>query len=111
MLRLALSFPRCHFGGWRLHDAIPEMNLGIERYVRAARLAEEAGSAILFEDQTAVPRSNDSSAEILRAASPRGIHLDPSMLWTSSASADSVSFGAFARLDRDAVSVARYARG
>jgi N-acetyl-S-(2-succino)cysteine monooxygenase len=83
MLRLALFlFPGYHFGAWRLPDAIPEMDLGIEHYVRAAQLAEEGKmDAIFFEDQAAIPRSN----EILRGdtyggASPRGIHLDPMTL-------------------------------
>ena len=41
MLRLALFlFPGYHFGAWRLPDAIPEIDLGIEHYVRAAQLAE-----------------------------------------------------------------------
>jgi FMN-dependent oxidoreductase (nitrilotriacetate monooxygenase family) len=83
MLRLALFlFPGYHFGAWRLPDAIPEMDLGIEHYVRAARLAEEGRmDAIFFEDQAAVPRSNDFlRGDTYGAASPRGIHLDPSML-------------------------------
>jgi N-acetyl-S-(2-succino)cysteine monooxygenase len=83
MLRLALFlFPGYHFGAWRLPDAIPEMDLGIEHYVRAARLAEEGKmDAIFFEDQAAVPRSNDIvRGDTYGAASPRGIHLDPSML-------------------------------
>jgi N-acetyl-S-(2-succino)cysteine monooxygenase len=83
MLRLALFlFPGYHFGAWRLPDAIPEMDLGIEHYVRAARLAEEGRmDAIFFEDQAAVPRSNDIlRGDTYGAASPRGIHLDPSML-------------------------------
>jgi FMN-dependent oxidoreductase (nitrilotriacetate monooxygenase family) len=83
MLRLALFlFPGYHFGAWRLPDAIPEMDLGIEHYIRAARLAEEGRmDAIFFEDQAAVPRSNDIlRGDTYGAASPRGIHLDPSML-------------------------------
>jgi N-acetyl-S-(2-succino)cysteine monooxygenase len=83
MLRLALFlFPGYHFGAWRLPDAIPEMDLGIEHYVRAARLAEEGKmDAIFFEDQAALPRSNDIlRGDTYGAASPRGIHLDPSML-------------------------------
>jgi FMN-dependent oxidoreductase (nitrilotriacetate monooxygenase family) len=83
MLRLALFlFPGYHFGAWRLPDAIPEMDLGIEHYVRAARLAEDGRmDAIFFEDQAAVPRSNDIlRGDTYGAASPRGIHLDPSML-------------------------------
>ncbi len=83
MLRLALFlFPGYHFGAWRLSDAIPEIDLGIEHYVRAARLAEEGKmDAIFFEDQAAVPRSNDIlRGDTYGAASPRGIHLDPSML-------------------------------
>jgi FMN-dependent oxidoreductase (nitrilotriacetate monooxygenase family) len=83
MLRLALFlFPGYHFGAWRLPDAIPEMDLGIEHYVRAARLAEEGRmDAIFFEDQAAVSRSNDIlRGDTYGAASPRAIHLDPSML-------------------------------
>jgi FMN-dependent oxidoreductase (nitrilotriacetate monooxygenase family) len=83
MLRLALFlFPGYHFGAWRLPDAIPEIDLGIEHYVRAARLAEEGKmDAIFFEDQAAVPRSNDIlRGDTYGAASPRGIHLDPSIL-------------------------------
>jgi FMN-dependent oxidoreductase (nitrilotriacetate monooxygenase family) len=83
MLRLALFlFPGYHFGAWRLPDAIPEMDLGIEHYVRAARVAEEGRmDAIFFEDQAAVPRSNDIlRGDTYGAASPRGIHLDPSVL-------------------------------
>jgi len=83
MLRLALFlFPGYHFGAWRLPDAIPEIDLGIEHYERAARLAEDGKmDAIFFEDQAAVPRSNDIlRGDTYGAASPRGIHLDPSML-------------------------------
>ncbi len=83
MLRLALFlFPGYHFGAWRLPDAIPEMDLGIEHYVRAAQLAEEGKmDAIFFEDQAAVPRSNNIlRGDTYGSASPRGIHLDPMML-------------------------------
>lgn len=83
MLRLALFlFPGYHFGAWRLPDAIPEMDLGIEHYVRAAQLAEEGKmDAIFFEDQAAVPRSNEIlMGDTYGGASPRGIHLDPMML-------------------------------
>ncbi len=83
MLRLALFlFPGYHFGAWRLPDAIPEVDLGIEHYVRAAQLAEEGKmDAIFFEDQAAIPRSNNIlKGDTYGAASPRGIHFDPSML-------------------------------
>ena len=83
MLRLALFlFPGYHFGAWRLPDAIPEIDLGIEHYVRAAQIAEEGKmDAIFFEDQAAVPRSNNIlRGDIYGAASPRGIHFDPMML-------------------------------
>jgi N-acetyl-S-(2-succino)cysteine monooxygenase len=83
MLRLALFlFPGYHFGAWRLPDAIPEMDLGIEHYVRAAQLAEEGKmDAIFFEDQAALPRSNDIlKGDTYGCANPRGIHLDPSTL-------------------------------
>jgi N-acetyl-S-(2-succino)cysteine monooxygenase len=83
MLRLALFlFPGYHFGAWRLPDAIPEMDLGIEHYVRAAQLAEEGKmDAIFFEDQAALPRSNDIlKGDTYGSANPRGIHLDPSAL-------------------------------
>ena len=83
MLRLTLFlFPGYHFGAWRLPDAIPEMDLGIEHYVRAAQLAEEGKmDAIFFEDQAAVPRSNNIlRGDTYGGASPRGIHLDPMML-------------------------------
>ena len=47
--------PRVHPGAWRLPDAIPELDVGIEHYVRAAQLAEEATlDAIFFKDQAAV---------------------------------------------------------
>jgi len=83
MLRLALFlFPGYHFGAWRLPDAIPEVDLQIEHYVRAAQLAEEAKlDAIFFEDQAAVPRSNDMlKGDTYGAAHPRAMHLDPMML-------------------------------
>lgn len=58
------------------------MDLGIEHYVRAAQLAEEGKmDAIFFEDQAAVPRSNNTlRGDTYGCASPRGIHLDPMML-------------------------------
>ncbi len=83
MLRLALFlFPGHHLGAWRLPDAIPELDVGIEHYVRAAQLAEEAKlDAIFFEDQAAVPRSNDIlRGDAYGAAHPRAIHFDPMML-------------------------------
>jgi FMN-dependent oxidoreductase (nitrilotriacetate monooxygenase family) len=83
MLRLALFLlPGYHFGAWRLPDAIPEMDLGIAHYVRAAQLAE-AGKmdAIFFEDQAAVPRSNDiMKGDSYGGATPRAIHFDATML-------------------------------
>ncbi|WP_432563622.1 LLM class flavin-dependent oxidoreductase [Kineococcus sp. SYSU DK003] len=82
-LRLALFlFPGYHLGAWRLPDAVPELDLGIEHYVRAAQLAEEAKlDALFFEDQAAVRRSNDIlSGDTYGAANPRSIHFDPSML-------------------------------
>ncbi len=83
MLRLALFlFPGHHLGAWRLPDAIPELDVGIEHYVRAAQLAEEAKlDAIFFEDQAAVPRSNDIlRGDTYGAGHPRAIHFDPMML-------------------------------
>jgi N-acetyl-S-(2-succino)cysteine monooxygenase len=83
MLRLALFlFPGHHLGAWRLPEAIPEFDVGIEHYVRAAQLAEEAKlDAIFFEDQAAVPRSNDIlKGDTYGAAHPRAIHFDPMML-------------------------------
>ncbi|NTJ11554.1 LLM class flavin-dependent oxidoreductase [Rhizobium lusitanum] len=83
MMRLAMFlFPGYHFGAWRLPDAIPEIDLGIEHYVQAAKLAEEGKfDAIFFEDQAAVPRSNNIlKGDTFGSASPRGIHFDPVML-------------------------------
>ena len=83
MLRLALFlFPGNHLGAWRLPEAIPEFDVGIEHYVRAAQLAEEAKlDAIFFEDQAAIPRSNDIlKGNSYGAAHPRAIHFDPMML-------------------------------
>lgn len=83
MLSLALFlFPGHHLGAWRLPDAIPEMDVGIEHYIRAAQLAEEAKlDAIFFEDQAAVPRANDIlRGDTYGAAHPRAIHFDPMMV-------------------------------
>jgi len=83
MLRLALFlFPGYHYGAWRLPDAVPEFDLGIDHYVRAAQLAEAAKlDAIFFEDDTAVPRSNDIlRGDTYGAANPRAMHFDPMML-------------------------------
>ncbi|MCB4770431.1 LLM class flavin-dependent oxidoreductase [Ancylobacter sp. Lp-2] len=83
MMRLALFlFPGQHLGAWRLPDAIPELDVGIEHYVRAAKLAEEARlDAIFFEDQAAIPRANDLlRGDTYGAAHPRAIHFDPMML-------------------------------
>ncbi len=83
MLRLALFlFPGHHLGAWRLPEAIPEFDVGIEHYVRAAQLAEEAKlDAIFFEDQAAIPRANDIlKGDTYGAAHPRAIHFDPMML-------------------------------
>ncbi|UFS59928.1 LLM class flavin-dependent oxidoreductase [Subtercola endophyticus] len=83
MLSLALFlFPGYHLGAWRLPDAVPELDLTIEHYVRAAKLAEEAKlDAIFFEDQAAVRRSNDILAgDTYGAANPRSIHFDPTMV-------------------------------
>lgn len=83
MLSLALFlFPGYHLGAWRLPDAIPELDLDIEHYVRAAQLAEAAKlDAIFFEDQAAVRRSNDIlSGDTYGAANPRSIHFDPTMV-------------------------------
>ncbi len=83
MLRLALFlFPGQHLGAWRLPDAIPELDVGVEHYVRAAQLAEAAKlDAIFFEDQAAVPRSNQIlKGDTYGAAHPRAIHFDPTML-------------------------------
>ncbi|MFT8674968.1 MAG: LLM class flavin-dependent oxidoreductase [Acetobacter sp.] len=83
MLRLALFlFPGQHLGAWRLPDAIPELDLGIDYYIQAAQLAEQAKlDAIFFEDQAAVPRSNNiMKGDIYGAANPRSIHFDPMML-------------------------------
>jgi N-acetyl-S-(2-succino)cysteine monooxygenase len=82
-MRLALFlFPGYHLGAWRLPEAVPEVDLGIEHYVRAAELAEAAKlDAIFFEDQAAVRRSNDILAgDTYGAANPRNIHLDPTMV-------------------------------
>ncbi|WIB76057.1 LLM class flavin-dependent oxidoreductase [Curtobacterium sp. MCPF17_002] len=82
-IHLALFlFPGYHLGAWRLPDAVPELDLGIEHYVRAAELAEEAKlDALFFEDQAAVRRSNDILAgDTYGAANPRSIHFDPTML-------------------------------
>ncbi|SDC21102.1 LLM class flavin-dependent oxidoreductase [Acinetobacter boissieri] len=75
-------FPGFHFGAWRLPDAIPEIDLGIEHYVKSAQLAEEGKmDAIFFEDQAAVPRSNNIlKGDTYGGASPRALHFDPSML-------------------------------
>ena len=83
MLRLALFlFPGQHLGAWRLPEAIPQIDLGIQHYIRAAQLAEQAKmDAIFFEDQAAVPRSNEiSRGDTYGAANPRSIHFDPMML-------------------------------
>ncbi|GAA2230887.1 LLM class flavin-dependent oxidoreductase [Herbiconiux moechotypicola] len=82
-LRLALFlFPGYHLGAWRLPDAVPELDLGIEHYVRAAELAEAAKlDAVFFEDQAAVRRSNDMLAgDRYGVANPRSIHFDPTMV-------------------------------
>jgi FMN-dependent oxidoreductase (nitrilotriacetate monooxygenase family) len=82
-MRLALFlFPGHHLGAWRLPDAIPEFDVGVEHYVRAAQLAEEAKlDAIFFEDQAAIPRANDLlKGDRYGAAHPRAIHFDPMML-------------------------------
>lgn len=82
-LSLALFlFPGYHLGAWRLPDAIPELDLGIEHYVRAAQLAEAAKlDAIFFEDGAAVRRSNDILAgDTYGVANPRSIHFDPTMV-------------------------------
>jgi FMN-dependent oxidoreductase (nitrilotriacetate monooxygenase family) len=83
MMHLAMFlFPGYHFGAWRLPEAIPEVDLGIDHYVRAAQLAEEGKfDAIFFEDQAAVPRSNNIlKGDTYGGASPRAIHFDPTML-------------------------------
>ncbi len=83
MLRLALFlFPGHHLGAWRLPDAIPEFDLGVEHYVRAAQLAEEAKlDAIFFEDQASILRANDLlKGDTYGTAHPRSIHFDPTML-------------------------------
>lgn len=83
MLRLALFlFPGQHLGAWRLPEAIPELDVGVEHYVRAAQMAEAAKmDAIFFEDQAALPRSNDIlKGDTYGAAHPRAIHFDPTML-------------------------------
>ncbi|THU03642.1 LLM class flavin-dependent oxidoreductase [Lampropedia puyangensis] len=83
MMSLALFlFPGQHLGAWRLPDAIPEVDVGIDHYVRAAQLAEAAKlDAIFFEDQAAIPRSNDiMKGDTYGAANPRSIHFDPMML-------------------------------
>lgn len=82
-LRLAMFlFPGYHMGAWRLPDAIAEMNVDIEHYVRAAQLAEEAKlDAIFFEDQATVRRSNEIlEGDTYGAGNPRSIHFDPSMV-------------------------------
>lgn len=82
-LRLALFlFPGYHMGAWRLPDAIPELDVDIRHYVRAAELAEEAKlDAIFFEDQAAVRRSNQIVAgDTYGAANPRSIHFDPTLV-------------------------------
>jgi FMN-dependent oxidoreductase (nitrilotriacetate monooxygenase family) len=83
--QLALAmflFPGYHLGAWRLPDAMPEFDVDIDQYVRAAQLAEGAKlDAIFFEDQAAVRRSQDIlEGDTYGVASPRSIHLDPSML-------------------------------
>jgi len=83
MMRLALFlYPGYHLGAWRLPDAIPELDLGIEHYVRAAQLAEEAKmDAIFFEDQAALRRSTEILAgDAYGASNPRTVHFDPTML-------------------------------
>lgn len=82
-IHLALFlFPGYHLGAWRLPEAVPELDLGIEHYVRAAGLAEAAKlDALFFEDQAAVRRSNDILAgDTYGAANPRSVHFDPTML-------------------------------
>lgn len=63
-------------------DAIPEVDIGIEHYVRAAQLAEQGKmDAIFFEDTATVPRSNDLlKGDTYGGISPRAIHLEPMML-------------------------------
>jgi FMN-dependent oxidoreductase (nitrilotriacetate monooxygenase family) len=83
MMRLALFlFPGHHLGAWRLPEAIPEFDVGVQHYVRAAQAAEAAKlDAIFFEDQAALPRANDIlRGDTYGAAHPRGIHFDPMML-------------------------------
>jgi FMN-dependent oxidoreductase (nitrilotriacetate monooxygenase family) len=83
MLSLALFlFPGYHLGAWRLPDAMPEFDLDIDQYIRAAQLAEAAKlDAIFFEDQAAVRRSNDIlDGDAYGAANPRSIHFDPTMV-------------------------------
>lgn len=82
-MHLALFFfPGYHLGAWRLPDAMPEFDLDIDQYIRAAKLAEDAKlDAIFFEDQAAVRRSNDILAgDTYGAANPRSIHFDPTMV-------------------------------
>lgn len=82
-LNLALFlFPGYHLGAWRLPDAIPEFDLDIDHYVRAAQLAEAAKlDAIFFEDGAAVRRSNDIlNGDTYGVANPRSIHFDPTMV-------------------------------
>lgn len=82
-MNLALFlFPGYHLGAWRLPDAMPEFDLDIDQYIRAAQLAEAAKlDAIFFEDQAAVRRSNDILAgDTYGAANPRSIHFDPTMV-------------------------------
>lgn len=92
--QLALAmflFPGYHLGAWRLPDAMPEFDVDIDQYVRAAQLAEGAKlDAIFFEDQAAVRRSQDIlEGDTYGVASPRSIHLDPSMLLPALAMATS----------------------
>ncbi|RKR75367.1 LLM class flavin-dependent oxidoreductase [Frondihabitans australicus] len=92
--QLALAmflFPGYHLGAWRLPDALPEFDVDIDQYVRAAQLAEGAKlDALFFEDQAAVRRSQDiMNGDHYGVASPRSIHLDPSMLLPALAMATS----------------------
>lgn len=82
-LRLAsFFFPGGHLGAWRMPDAIPEIDMGFEHYVRLAQLSEQGKMDVLFfQDTAAVPRSNDLlRGDVYGGISPRATCLEPMTL-------------------------------
>lgn len=83
-LRLAsfMFAPSSHLGGWRLPEAIPEIDMGLDHYVHLAQVSEAAKMDLLFfQDTMTVPRSNDLlKGDIYGGISPRATSLEPMTL-------------------------------